>query len=1783
MSLSFDLSEYHITETLFSNERTAVKRAVRASDGYSVILKQLVAHQPPPAQLSRFSFSYEVLTKFQHPNIVHPIAWISEKDEIEKTGLSGLPLMVMEDNHTTDLFQFLKTQPDAVLPLETFLTIAVQLAEGLSIVHHQQVIHKDLHPGNLLYNPKTGLAQITDFGLASLLSREQPALSSPEHLEGVLAYISPEQTGRMNRALDYRSDFYTLGCTFYHLLSGHPPFAANDALGLVHAHIAKQHTPLHELRSDIPPVLSAIIDKLLMKTAEDRYQSALGLQKDLQKVRRALGYNQIVPDFPLGLDDISDRLQIPQKLYGREKEVERLQQGFFQAAGGKPRMLAVAGYSGIGKSALVHEVHKPIAAYNGFFCAGKFDQFQKNIPYSALQTALKSWIQHALSQPETPRQQLREHLCQSLGANARVLVDFMPDFAWVLGDLPPVAQLGADETQNRFHLVFQRFIKEITGDHPLVLFIDDIQWADRGTLNLLPMLMSEERCRLLLIVAYRDNEVDEHHPAMQTLHQIEQSPLAGPALDRLQLGPLHRTQVATLVKDTLHRPEAELHPLVTLVHAKTAGNPFFINEFLKTLYTEQLLNFHLQQQRWVWDITDIEAKGITDNVVDLMLGKMALLPSDTQELIQLAACVGSRFNLEMLAHIAEQPLNRVTQQLWPALRDGLLLQDGGDWHLGHVQAPQSPQSSQGPVLSQFSPVSPHCRFLHDRMLQAAYQSMSQSLREKTHLRVGRLMMQQRSVGELTDEECFSITEQFNNARRLIDQPEQLEQLMQLNLRAAKQAKAASVWEAATDYADWGVDLLPEGAWQTHYEASKDLYLIKAECAYLSGHPEAADVDYEVIFEHINDDLLRAEICATRLVQCIGRGQWVEGLEHGKRGLGYLGMDVPLSNELEEESLVEKKKLGMLADGELISDVFSLPEMVDPRLLIAMKVLPNIWVCGYIIGMQNLIKYCVYKGCNLILDSGRSDLAAILLTCYAYTLKHQGKYREALQQGIQAKLLADSYPHCREIANCYNLLGVAIWHLHAPFRECVDLNKQGVEYGLENGELARASINFCNTLFSEISQGEFLSQIHQDALSAENFLQKKSVFHPLASMTIKFSEALMSVSEDAERVLDDKSFPLEVLSKIKGSGHSTYLMHYRSQVAFWCGNYQLAYDWAVETNNLENIWPLHSFVMDHYLMFGLAALKRSADLNYSDVEKCIASLSVFADIYPPNFRHKWLLLQAEYHRQKGAALEDIGRLYREAISEAEENGFLQFQALGNELFGSLMYEKGFDDIAGFYLQKALVLFEAWGCRNRVRYIKRHYSDLIESGHIDVIGEIARSKQISDSSGQVLDIASVMKSAQLISKELELSRLSTKVLEVIMESAGASSATLVINLHDVPHVVARLQEETISIASSPERLDDSKDLPINILRYVLNSDQVVNIADVQHQQQFVRDPYLLKFEPRSVLCVPVDYRDITFGALYLENSLTTGAFTHDRLDVIRLLLAQAAISFDNAQLFQEVSELNQTLEKKVSERTDALNRAINDLEKANEELDAFSHSVSHDLRAPLRSIVGFGEMLEEAHADSLSPEVEDLVHRILRNGHKMQDLIEGLLTLSRIQKQGVVKEEVDLSGMVVELFSEMRQRYPHLKVKTHYARNCMAHGDRRMLYSALENLINNAWKYSSKAIDPKVEFGVISGADLNLHNGVGTHPEELPDDSNIYFIKDNGAGFDMDNAQNLFGSFQRLHSDQEFSGTGVGLATVKRVFEKHGGYIWAFAERGRGAVFYFMLPNIPVQVPQRSHLA
>jgi serine/threonine protein kinase len=819
------LPGYQIRAQIYESANSLVYRAIRTQDSQPIILKLLKQDYPTPEELVRYRQEYDLTHRLNLEGVCRSLSLEPYQNTL---------VIVFEDFGGESLRQWMNQDS---FTLEDFLQIAIATTTSLAQVHAANIIHKDINPANIVYNPKTKQLKLIDFGISTVLSRETPILKNPNVLEGTLAYMSPEQTGRMNRSLDYRTDFYSFGVTFYELLTGKLPFETTDVLELVHCHLAKQPIPPDQLvgahrraplnqPATLPPILSEIVIKLMAKTAEDRYQSALGIKADLEECQRQLHEKGSISNFPLACHDSPDKFQIPQKLYGREREIEQLISAF-ERVSERSEVMLVVDYSGIGKSALVQELYKPVTQKRGYFISGKFDQYQRDIPYSEIVNAFQQLVKQLLTEPDAKLQEWRDKLLAGLGINGQVIVDVIPEVEWIIGKQPEIPELGGTEAQNRFNLVFQNFINVFTNtSHPLALFLDDLQWADGASLKLIQVLMSAASPGLFLVGAYRDNEVFPAHPLMLMLEEIKKS---GSIINQIALSPLDFPTVTQLICDALNCSSEKANSLAELVHLKTGGNPFFMNEFLTSLYTEGLLEFTYStlsdgdmKGQWQWDLAQINSLGFTDNVVDLMASKIQKLPETTQHLLKIAACIGNQFDLNTLATCCENSLRDTANELHGAVVSSLIVPLGSreDVELALIKN----ESAKYQL--------PEYKFVHDRIQQAAYSLIPDQEKPVIHRKIGQLLLQNTPT-ERQEEKLFDIVNQLNLGSELISSQVELDELAKLNLLVGKKAKASTAYQASFKYLQFAINLLDYLSWNRQYSLMLCLHEEAAESAYLN--------------------------------------------------------------------------------------------------------------------------------------------------------------------------------------------------------------------------------------------------------------------------------------------------------------------------------------------------------------------------------------------------------------------------------------------------------------------------------------------------------------------------------------------------------------------------------------------------------------------------------------------------------------------------------------------------------------------------------------------------------------------------------------------------------------------------------------------------------------------------------------------------------------------------------------------------------------------------------------
>ncbi|MBF0552525.1 MAG: serine/threonine-protein kinase PknK, partial [Deltaproteobacteria bacterium] len=932
--------------------------------------------------------------------------------------------------------------------MEEFVWLAIRVTEILGLIHQRNIMHKDINPSNIIWNPSTDQIKIIDFGIATSLPRENPEIRNPNVLEGTLAYLSPEQTGRMNRAMDYRTDLYSLGVTFYEMLTGCLPFQTDDAMAMIHAHLAKTPKPPAELDSRIPQVVSDIILKLMAKTAEDRYQNAFGLKADLQLCLDQIQATGTIQPFVTGLQDISDRFQIPEKLYGRDDEIAVLLASFDRVSQGAGEMVLVAGYAGIGKSALVQEINKPITARRGYFISGKFDQLKRNIPYAAFIQAFQELIRLLLTESDETLERWKQELLIALGPNGRLMVDIIPDLELIIGPQLGAPEMPPGQSQNRFNLTFQNFLGALAGpDRPLVIFLDDLQWADLPSLKLMELFMTGPgSAHILIIGAYRDNEGNAAHPLWLT---VDGSRKAGAGVRTITLAPLALSHVNQLISETLKCGVRQVTPLSELCLNKTQGNPFFLNQFLIALYADGLIQFvsspsgHLGDGRawsWQWDVDRIRQTEITDNVVDLMTGKIQKLPDNTQQVLQLAACIGSPFDLEMLTIVREKPAAEIMADLWTALLEGLIL----PINYAYQFIPETDQQLQ---ISY--------RFLHDRVQQAAYSLIAEDHKPELHLRVGRLMLAHIPAPE-QDEKLFEIVNHMNTGAGLISDQSEREKLAELNLAAGKKAKASGAWEPALRYFLNGLELVGEDAWDRRYDLTLSLHGEAAEVACFSGDLETMEQLAQVVLQKAATLLDQMKIYEIKIMACMAQRKFQDAIQTALTVLRLLGIRFPKKPGKLHVLLALIKTKAVLA-GKNIEDLVDLPLMADPHALAALRIMTSISVAAYTAAPM-LYPLSVLKRLALSVKYGNSPLACDVYNGYGLFLcgvigDIDGGYRFGR---LAVNLLKRLNVKDREAGICVRD-NMFIRHWKEHLRETIEPLQESYQKGRDRGDLLWAGL------------------------------------------------------------------------------------------------------------------------------------------------------------------------------------------------------------------------------------------------------------------------------------------------------------------------------------------------------------------------------------------------------------------------------------------------------------------------------------------------------------------------------------------------------------------------------------------------------------------------------------------------------------------------------------------------------------------------------------------------------
>ncbi len=1481
------LPGFTVREEVQRGSGHVIYRATRERDQRHVLLKVVSGDTATRHDAEALRREYEVLREVDAPGVPAVLDLVAQGDRVA---------LVLEDAGGNNLKALLA---GSRLDLATALEIGISLTATLDGVHRRGIVHADVNPNNVLADVHGKQAVLLNFNLASRSPIEPPSLGHPNVLRGTIAYMAPEQTGRVNHPVDNRSDLYSLGVTLYELLTGTLPFDSDDPLELVHHHLAQAPPPLHEVDDTIPQPVSAIVLRLLAKVGEGRYQGAGGLRADLERCLDEYLTTGTVAEFALGQHDVPDRFTIARRLYGREAEVARLQRAFDEATEGVALVL-VSGYSGIGKTSLIQELYQSISRRRGYFTGGKFAQLGGS-PYDAMAQAFSDFTRQILTEDEPQVAAWKATILQAVGLSGQVLIDVIPSLELLLGKQPPVPRLGATESQNRLNWAFRQFLGVAADEaRPLVLFLDDLQWADLATLQLLETLPRNRDIKGLLVIgAYRDNEVDAAHPLHQALASVRDG--AG-CVEEIELGPLALEDLTRMIADALRCSLERASPLGRLVLRKTDGNPFFVTQFLAELHRNGQLEFDHALREWRFDLDRIETVHLTANVVDLMARRILRLAPGGRNLLTTAACIGNRFAAATIATLQDSTPEAMAEHLREAIDEGLILSEQGE-------SCESGSDAPGGLTY---------RFLHDRVQQAAYALIPETERPSLHLRVGRLMRE--TAGAVAEREghLFELVKHLNIGAALIDDPAERLELAKLNRDAGSRARSSAAFGAALRYFRKAAELLPPSAWATHYGLVFPLHLAIAECEYLAGLFQEAEATLESLESRAASLLDQAEIAALRIVRYENTSRYAEAVVSGRAILAQLGVELPEDDEAISELLEsEVETIQALLDNRTIASLVELPPMPGAATRMTMRILAAMWAPSYLSGAQRLTRVISATMVRLSLQHGNSEESAYGYVTHAITVgPERGDYRAALEWGELALAVNDRLTDKRLSAKIHQQFNAHVNPWRNPLATCIPHAREACRIGLETGDFTYAGYGAFTETWAGFLTAENLDAYERAHEATPALLEEIKMTDLVDAQRLFLNWGRALQGRTAGR-LSLSSADFDETRYAAAHGPNPFFLFFlhvaRLHVFYMMEEYSRAYEEAKRAGEVSfavggTIWPVMLSFWRGLTVASLSPSVSEADRvgAWAELTGAWESLGILAEHCPENFRCPASLLAAEMHRLEGRASLAVD-LYEDAIRYAREVNSTQYEALANERYGKFWLARGQRQAVEVFLTDAYRGYLRWGATAKARDLMRRYGEAIVAPAPEAMLAQPMTLTTVETEPGFLDLATVMKAAEAITGEMELPRLLDTLMRILIENAGAQRGVLVLDREGEWLVQAEgsTARGIVNVLQGQPPTDAV--VPAAIVNYVRRTAESVVLADAASEHAFALDPYLIDNQTKSILCTPVLSHGMLVGVVYLENDLITGAFTADRIRVVQMLSSLAAISLRNADLFAEVSKL------------------------------------------------------------------------------------------------------------------------------------------------------------------------------------------------------------------------------------------------------------------------------------
>lgn len=1522
--------KYTVIEEIADHGSKAIYRCIDNLSGQTVIAKVLGAKASTYEAVMRIKKEYKMLSELKGvvDGVIQPI-------QLEERG--GFFVLTLEDINGQSLRNIIR---DERLDVSTILRLAIKIVDIIGRIHEQQIIHKDLKPANLIWNRASDQIQIIDFDLSVKLNNEKQEFQNAGVMEGTLSYISPEQTGRINRNIDYRSDFYSLGVVLYEMVTGQKPHPANSVVEQIYSIIAKKPISPYDLSNgQIARPLSNIIMKLLEKSPEDRYRSAYGIKADLRKC-----YDPQA-DFQIGHEDRLSLFHIPQRLHGRDEELQKMRRILTEGIQERVQLALVSGEAGIGKTSFVNELHSFISQERGYFIQGKFEQYNKNIPYSAIIQAFRTLLVQYLKGLPEEKQQLQLSLRNCLGNNAGVITKWLPELEQILGIQPMVEPLNPTEENNRFFLSFIRFLEGLTvGQRPLVLFLDDLQWADVSSIQLVGRLMESSNLKKLFIIgSYRVNEVNPGHPLATALQEIE----AQTVVQHIELTSLSAQHVQYLIEDTLGTTTATIiEPLRDNIYHQTKGNPFFIHEILKDLYKNKAIFFDDELGTWNLNQTQVTQMTMNEDLIDYLISKMQTLPVHMQQILGLAAAIGRSFDWHILHLVSDATPTLIIESLIQAVQDDIITPLHSNYQM---------LSSVEEVSTELKQLDVPFAFGHDKLQQALYQMLDSQSRQSLHLQIGWLLLDHWSVDKVR-ENSMDIAGHLNKGISLVQSAQERERMIQINLQAAKRAKEAFGYEIACQFLEMALSLLATDSWTTNYQTTFDLHYLYSECSYLIHQLESAEQASLTLINHVQTPLELATIYEMQSNHYMYLGMMKEAIDAGKLGLASLGMSVPTKLNM---AIVGKEiiRVKLKLRGKTTHQLLHGPEVQDEKIKLIMRLLVSFIPPAFISGEQTLFAWAVLKKTYLSIQYGNGPESAGAYIGYAMLLSGMGDLKGAQDYGKLAVDINEKFNDLqwRSLVKVLYTLFCYSWSHEWELLE--EKYSQAIDSSILSGDMLY------------LAHACYYMNLWNPALEIEKYLQESDQMISMIENT-KYKEALATahLSRQKFRILagdlkqtdsfDDGSFSeqayLEQLTAANYySGIAIYYIN-KIQIAFIFENYRQAIEYIDKAYKVVGTLAGSTFLEEFsfYTFMNIAACydelsvgeKQTARLR---MRKEYRRMRKWAIHFPHNFLTQQYMMRAEWLRIN-RKYKEAEKYYHLALSSSGHGNFTRYKAIASEQIARFYKSRALNELAAYFFKQASYYYSVWGAKAKVEHLEKQYQDLMY--HVQWIPSHTESTLTSSTDN--IDIHLLFKASQMISKEIDLDQLLQKIMEVVIMNAGAERGCMIMQSNFSLWVEGEYNHTGNKIDITlhhDQNREQHQHFPWEIIDYVAHSGQTLLHSDARSGIGMAAYTYIAEHQPKSVLCMPLYNQNKLIAIIYLENNLMTGAFTNERLKMINLLSRDMVYSIENASLYANMENL-------VAERTEEL--AIK-----NEELSKYFNIVDKNVIIVQTNLLGEITMVSE----------------------------------------------------------------------------------------------------------------------------------------------------------------------------------------------------------------------------